>query len=100
MTKALDTTGLGASGKRPASSMETPTNPIQVVPAPKKLKAEDQTLTIQLSGSALSSGSASSITISGIGGSGGYRYSNFGRGPYDSLRNRMRWNNDKRDSST
>ena len=97
----MDTTGLGASGKRPASSMETPTNPIQVVPAPKKLKAEDQTLTIQLSGSALSSGSASSITISGIGGSGGYRYSNFG-GPYDSLRSRMRgrWNNDKRDSST
>ena len=95
MTKALEST---PSGKRPASSMEMPSPNIN--PVAKKLKSEDQTLTIQLSGSALSSGSASSITISGIGGSG-YR-SMYGN--YDSLRSRMRGSlgrfSDKRDSST
>lgn len=96
MTKALEST---PSGKRPASSMEMPSPNIN--PVAKKLKSEDQTLTIQLSGSALSSGSASSITISGIGGSG---YRSMYGGPYDSLRSRMRGSlgrfSDKRDSST
>ena len=96
MTKALESI---TSGKRPASSMEMPAPNIN--PVAKKLKSEDQTLTIQLSGSALSSGSASSITISGIGGSG---YRSMYGGPYDSLRSRMRGSlgrfSDKRDSST
>ena len=96
MTKALESI---TSGKRPASSMEMPSPNIN--PVAKKLKSEDQTLTIQLSGSALSSGSASSITISGIGGSG---YRSMYGGPYDSLRSRMRGSlgrfSDKRDSST
>ena len=83
------------SGKRAA--METPPNN----PSVKKFKCDnnDQTLTIQLSGSALSSGSASSITISGIGGAGGYRGGMYG-GSYSAFRDRMRgrWN-DRRESS-